>query len=203
MQTPDRKPLALGYALLTYMTLVIAAITMIPFDFKVPGRIHINLHGSISDILANIVLFLPLGFIFQLARPSPGWRPLLQAAGFGLLVSTTMEACQLFLPGRDTSLIDVVTNGLGALLGAASAAYHQRRSLRQKQTSGLFAFEMPLTNVVYLLIPLLWLGSIMASTSCCYPLGRRDCRFRNGPTASPINSLRKCNVSFSPPGLSR
>jgi hypothetical protein len=32
MHSPDRTPSALGYALVTYMTLVIAAITLIPFD---------------------------------------------------------------------------------------------------------------------------------------------------------------------------
>jgi hypothetical protein len=60
MHSPDRKPTALGYALLTYMTLVIATITLIPFEFKTPVRIHINLHGTVADVLANIVLFIPL-----------------------------------------------------------------------------------------------------------------------------------------------
>jgi len=129
MHSPDRKPTALGYALLIYTTLVIAAITLIPFEFKIPGRIHINLHGSVSDVFANVVLFIPLGFLFQLARRRAGWRSLLQALGFGLLVSTAVEACQFFLPGRDSSLIDVATNGVGALLGAAAAAY-QRASVR-------------------------------------------------------------------------
>ncbi len=104
MHSPDRKPTALGYALLTYMTLVIAAITLIPFEFKVPGRIYINLHGTVSDVLTNVVLFTPLGFLFQLARRRVGWRYLLQALGFGVLVSTAVEACQLFLPGRDSSV---------------------------------------------------------------------------------------------------
>jgi hypothetical protein len=99
MHSPDRKPTVLGYALLSYMTLVIPAIT------------------------------------------------------------TAVETCQLFLPGRDSSLIDVVTNGFGALLGAAAAAY-QRARVRQEKVPLLFAFEMPLMNVVYLLIPLLWLGSL-------------------------------------------
>jgi VanZ family protein len=159
MHAPDRKPSALGYALLTYMTLVIAAITLMPFEFKVPGRIHVNLHGSAADILANIVLFIPLGFLFQLARRRAGWPSLLQALGFGVLVSAAVEACQLFLPGRDSSLIDVATNGLGALLGAATAAYQRTRAPRE-QVPLLFAFEMPLMNVVYLLIPLLWLGGL-------------------------------------------
>jgi glycopeptide antibiotics resistance protein len=159
MHSPDQKPSALGYALLTYMTLVVVAITLIPFEFKIPARIQISLHSSVSDILVNVVLFIPLGFLFQLARRRSGWRSLLLALGFGVLVSTAVEACQLFLPGRYSSLIDVATNGFGAWLGAAAAAYH-RTSVQQEQAPLLFAFEMPLMDVVYLLIPLLWLGGL-------------------------------------------
>jgi hypothetical protein len=145
MHAPNRKPAALGYALLAYMTLVVAAITLMPFEFKIPARIQISLHGSISDALANVVLFIPIGFLFQLARRRSGWPSLLQALGFGVLVSAAVEACQLFLPGR--------------VLGAAAAAY-QRASVRQEEGPLVFAFEMPLMNVVYLLIPLLWLGGL-------------------------------------------
>jgi glycopeptide antibiotics resistance protein len=56
------------YALTGSETLVIAAITLILFEFKLPARIHISLHGTVSDVLANVVLFIPLGFLFQLAR---------------------------------------------------------------------------------------------------------------------------------------
>lgn len=161
MHSPDQKPSALGYALLTYMTLVIVAITLIPFEFKTPARIQITLHGSVSDVLANVVLFIPLGFLFQLARRRAGWRSLLQALGFGVLVSIAMEACQLFLPGRYSSVIDVATNGFGAWLGAAAAAAaYQRTRVQQEQVPLLFAFELPLMDVVYLLIPLLWLGGL-------------------------------------------
>jgi glycopeptide antibiotics resistance protein len=161
MHALDRKPSALGYALLTYMTLVIAAITLMPFDFRTPQRIAVSFTGSATDIIENIALFVPLGFLFQLTRRRTGWRPLLKAFGFGLLVSAAVEACQLFLPGRDSSVIDVATNGMGALLGAGAAAY-LRRGERPPQASVLFTFEMPLMNVVYLLIPLLWLGSLSA-----------------------------------------
>ena len=106
MHPPDRKPSALGYSLLIYMTLVIAATTLIPFEFKIPGRIHINLHGTFSDVIANVALFIPLGFLFQLARRCAGWRSLLQLLGFGVLISTAVEACQLFLPGRDSSVLE-------------------------------------------------------------------------------------------------
>jgi len=159
MHTPDRKPTALGYALLTYMTLVIAAITLIPFDFRTPPRMAVSFTGSPTDIIQNIVFFVPLGFLFQLIRRRSGWLPLLKAFGFGLLVSGAVEACQLFLPGRDSSVIDVATNGFGTLLGAGAAAY-LRGGERPAPASVLLAHETPLMNVAYLLIPLLWLGSL-------------------------------------------
>jgi glycopeptide antibiotics resistance protein len=159
MHSPDQKPSALGYALLTYMTLVIVAITLIPFEFRIPARIQILFSGSVSDIINNIILFIPLGFLFHQARRRSGWRSLLQALCFGVLVSASVETCQLFLPGRYCSVIDVATNGFGAWLGAAAAAY-QRTRMRQEQEPLLFAFEMPLMDVVYLLIPLLWLGGL-------------------------------------------
>jgi glycopeptide antibiotics resistance protein len=155
----DQNPTALGYALLTYMTLVIVAITLIPFEFKIPSRIQIYHSGSVSDVINNIILFIPLGFLFQLARRRSGWLSLLLALGYGVLVSTFVETCQLFLPGRYCSVIDVATNGLGTWLGAAAAAY-LRASVRQEQGPPLFAFEMPMMAVVYLLIPLLWLEGL-------------------------------------------
>ena len=101
MHPPDRNPSALGYSLLIYMTLVVAAITLIPFEFKIPVRIHINLHGTVSDVLANVVLFIPLGFLFQLTRRRAGWQPLLKAFCYGLLVSTAVMSSN----GRTSSRI--------------------------------------------------------------------------------------------------
>ena len=46
--------------------------------------------------------------------------------------------------------MDVVTNGFGAWLGA----------LLFKLLEKIFALELPLMNLVYLLIPLLWLNGL-------------------------------------------
>jgi hypothetical protein len=140
------------------MTLVTAAITLCLFDFRIPERFEISFTGSLSDVLENIVLYVPLGFLFRVASRRSGWLPLFKALCFGALASASLEACQLFLPGRNSSVIDVITNGMGALLGAAVAA-HLRSRVMKEPASFLRAFEMPLVNVVYLLIPLLWLGS--------------------------------------------
>ena len=159
MNRLEPKPSALGYALLTYMTLVIAAITLIPFEFKLPRELAFSSSGSLSDVLENLVLFIPLGFLFHLLRRRTGWRSVLPALCFGALISAALETGQLFLPARFPSVLDVAANALGAGLGAAAAAV-QHPQARPEQMSILFALEMPLMNVVYLIIPLLWLGGI-------------------------------------------
>ena len=56
MHSSDRKFSTLRYALLTYMTLVTAAIMLCLFDFRIPGHIEIGLTGSLWDILDNVYL---------------------------------------------------------------------------------------------------------------------------------------------------
>lgn len=66
-----------------------------------------------ADFVLNILLFAPLGFALHRA----GLRPLL-VLGAGLLLSGSIEALQLQIPGRNPTLRDVATNATGALLGA-------------------------------------------------------------------------------------
>ncbi|WP_455835217.1 VanZ family protein [Pseudarthrobacter siccitolerans] len=65
---------------------------------------------------ANIVLFIPLGFVSLLAFPEkPWWR----IGAFGLLISGCMELGQsLFLHHRFASPVDLVTNTSGTIVGA-------------------------------------------------------------------------------------
>ena len=66
-----------------------------------------------SDVLLNIILFVPLGAAVALhVRSLP--RCALSAA----LLSATIELAQLYIPGRDSSLGDVLSNSLGGTLGA-------------------------------------------------------------------------------------
>lgn len=69
-----------------------------------------------AEFLANVLLFVPLGAL--LAAQLPGRRRLLAAAA-GLGVSIAVETAQLlWLPTRVADLRDLVSNGLGSLLGA-------------------------------------------------------------------------------------
>ena len=150
---------ALGCMLLAYIILIIAVVTLLPFTFAVPKIARFIWHGNLPDVFVNILLFIPLGFFFRLIRDRGGWTPVLLAFGFGLMISTIVEVGQLFLPSRFSSLIDIVTNGMGAGLGAAMAGYHQQM-VRRGRIPDLFGFGLPLISSVYLLVPLLWLDSV-------------------------------------------
>ena len=66
------------------------------------------------DVIANVLLFLPLGYLFAVAHPRRGYATLLTAAA---AVSLTAEALQLLSPARFPSATDVVVNTGGAFLG--------------------------------------------------------------------------------------
>jgi VanZ family protein len=82
------------------------------FDPRKPGW---------NDIIVNIVGFVPFGFItcatLRAARFSK-----ISAVGLAILLggvtSVTIELLQVYLPSRDSSLLDLLDNTLGTALGA-------------------------------------------------------------------------------------
>ncbi|MFZ0451106.1 MAG: VanZ family protein, partial [Desulfatiglandaceae bacterium] len=82
-----------------------------------------------------------------------------KALGLGILLSSAIEFTQFFIPGRGTQVTDVLTNGLGAWLGAMVFGLFMRSS-KESYVIRLFAPELPLMNWVYLLIPLMWLNGL-------------------------------------------
>lgn len=75
------------------------------------------------DAVRNVVLFAGWGLLWALtARPRPGRRrPILLATLTGALLSVALEAAQVFVPTRTTSILDVLTNTAGSALGALVA----------------------------------------------------------------------------------
>lgn len=71
---------------------------------------------DVAEFTANVLMFVPLGAL--LAAQLPPRRRLL-AAPLGLGVSLLVEGIQLlWLPSRVADVRDLVSNGLGSLLGA-------------------------------------------------------------------------------------
>jgi len=70
-----------------------------------------------SEQLANIALYIPIGFLGRFM-----WRSAARAAGFGLALTVFIETCQYGIAGRDGSVTDIRNNAAGAILGALLAA---------------------------------------------------------------------------------
>ena len=66
------------------------------------------------DVVANIFLFLPFGYLFAASHPRRGYALLLATAA---AISLTAESLQVLSPARYPSATDVVVNTGGAFLG--------------------------------------------------------------------------------------
>jgi len=117
-RTADLTGRRLGRAVLGYLIAMVAIITLSPFRFALTPQHGFIYEWTEPDILLNIVLFVPLGFIFQLSRPKGVPMDLWQALLFGAAFSTTIETVQIFEASRYSSLMDVASNTLGCGLGA-------------------------------------------------------------------------------------
>ncbi|MUU72426.1 VanZ family protein [Pseudarthrobacter sp. GA104] len=107
-----------------------------PVDQPIQGQLagilqFLQRHGipawfnySFVEVCANILLFVPLGFVSQFSFPEKSWW---RVGAFGLLISGCMELGQLlFLHNRFASPLDLVTNTSGAVVGALLASAFQK-----------------------------------------------------------------------------
>jgi hypothetical protein len=107
---------------ITFVSLAaIAFATLLPAPDETITTTHFclicGLVGGVSAIL-NVFMFVPLGIGLALA----GWpakRALLAMCALSVLI----ETAQLAIPGRDSTLGDVLTNSLGGALGFAIGRY--------------------------------------------------------------------------------
>lgn len=149
----------LGLALLAYMLGVTLIVTLLPFHFAWPAQWKMIFYFDPVDLVANILLFVPLGFLWRLSRPAARGGAL-GVLVLGALLSLAIEAAQLFEANRNTSVIDVATNALGAWLGALACERIAGWARLDGRAIGWLSLELPLMCLVYLLVPLLWINSV-------------------------------------------
>ena len=141
-------------ALLGYVTVIILLMTLNPFYIALPDEIALKFESSLDNFILNIILFLPVGFLYRLITGRRG------ALLLGATISIGIETLQLFIPARTTSIIDVLANALGAGIGGS---IHYLIARRIGVTPGLvnrLRLETPLMGLIYLLIPLLWIDTL-------------------------------------------
>jgi glycopeptide antibiotics resistance protein len=108
-----------------------------PVDAPVQGQLasileFLHVHGiplwfnyQFVEASANVALFIPFGAVAALAYPK---KHLWQFGILGLIVSSCIELGQLlFLHNRFASLLDLVTNTGGAVIGALLVAEALKR----------------------------------------------------------------------------
>jgi len=139
-------------------------ITLLPFQFDWPTRWRIMLSGGTVDVVANVLLFLPLGFLFRLARRPPVAHSALTVLWIGALASLAIESAQLFERERFSSVIDVATNAAGAWIGALAYDRVARQARFSGDLVGRLSLELPLMGLIYLLVPLLWLNALSSGS---------------------------------------
>lgn len=150
----------LGAALLGYFTVILLLLTLNPFLLTVPGEFRILWTSTREDFLANVLLFLPLGFLYRLTG---GKRR--HAALLGASISFGIETVQLFMPARTSSLMDFFANAAGAGVGAALFDPIFKRFTIPARAVGQLRLETPLMSLTYLLIPLLWVNGLAVRSS--------------------------------------
>ncbi len=112
-------------------------------DIIVPARIRINnkvlewpdlnsesVASLAKDMIANILGFIPFGFVFLLwlddEKRRPRRRSYLFVIALGAFFSLAIEVTQAFMPARDSSLSDLICNILGTMLGVLAYHYYSR-----------------------------------------------------------------------------
>lgn len=85
---------------------------------------------TLFDALSNLLAYVPLGVLLGLALRGKG-KAVASIAGatvLGMLLSGMMEYLQLYLPGRASSNVDILSNSVGTMIGATLAIIVSRQS---------------------------------------------------------------------------
>lgn len=113
------------------------------------------------DIVVNVALYVPAGFTGHLALRGFGktWLSLAAPVAICSVFSASIEMIQLFVPSRETSTLDLLTNIAGSMAGVYLAVvveeYRVRRpSLKPQKQPDRAARALLACWVVWLLFPL-------------------------------------------------
>jgi VanZ family protein len=184
----------LALALLGYFILVTLVITLSPFDFA-RRPVVLSYEMSPSDILANIAMFLPVGFLMRsldAGRSRSAWRAVLLAAALSALI----ELAQTLLHLRFVSPVDVLANTCGGFAGVLLRDRVERWAVWRPGVVGRVGLDVPLVGLLYLLVPQLWLSGVgllddprrsvttllLGCAGCIVLVGLRGHRWQGGAT---------------------
>ncbi len=118
----ERSPTSQKIAVAAIL-LVILVITLSPAGNGPPLQFSFELGVGrrwLADGILNLCLFVPFGLALGWKARSPA-----KAVFCALLLSTSVELAQMWIPGRDPSLSDILANTTGATVGALIGLRHR------------------------------------------------------------------------------
>ena len=83
----------------------------------------------LADIVLNLFLYAPFGYLYVQCRPRVGKTVVLSTALLAALLSASTELLQVFSHNRIPSMTDIIMNVLGSTTGATIALNVPRRGL--------------------------------------------------------------------------
>jgi VanZ family protein len=125
-----------GFLLLVYLSGVLF-MGLRPLQHELSATRHFLVFAFLPrrDFIINIVGFIPFGYLVLLYFVSStskcgllGMTLLAVAAGTG--TSLILESVQFYIPGRISSLFDLIANGMGTCLGVAYFLVEKKFSSR-------------------------------------------------------------------------
>ena len=134
--SPSRSQTFIAWLLLTVVALI-AYGSLYPFNLK-PEAIHSGVLEAVrelswaragrSDRIANVLLYVPLGFCLMLwlSRRVRRAAAVVISVASGSLLSLTIEIAQVYISSRVPSLMDLTLNALGTLVGATAGVAWDR-----------------------------------------------------------------------------
>lgn len=130
-----RQPTRLPLYLATLYGLMIVYASLEPFSgwmAPLPGTSFFLFapwppHFTRFDIVVNVLAYVPFGFLLALVGTRRrAVARVATAIGTAAVLSVAMESTQMFLPTRDASNVDVLSNSFGATVGALVALAFDR-----------------------------------------------------------------------------
>jgi VanZ family protein len=91
------------------------------------SRIDVPAGWSGRDKLVHASVWCVLGALFALTAIRPGTRSAVIAVAAAVVFGASDELHQSFVPGRDASLLDLLADTVGAIVGAFAVTWYSAR----------------------------------------------------------------------------
>ena len=133
--TPKTR-VRVGFLLVVYLSGLLF-MGLRPLHFELSATRHFLVFDYLPrrDFIINIVGFVPFGYLLLLYFVSGNCKggllgKALLAVIAGTATSLILELVQVFIPGRTSSLFDLIANGMGTVIGVAYFLVEKKLSSR-------------------------------------------------------------------------